>query len=319
VTVTARNEQWGIISGTLSCPACREDFPIVDGIPNFLFSRQDPVVQREREFRDRIAVAQGPLGSPSLGPTNNYITVLKRTALHRAMGDLRGQAVLDVGVGTGSYLFKYLDARPENTFLLCDLSLEALTRLRARLLLLAPNCNRQVHYVLAEASGLPFRDQGVNLCLCIEVIQHIPEAEARERCMGEALRVLKPGGSYLLMVRQYQPLKRFVRLLMRRKYARENTANPASSNVPYLKRFTTQELRQIRSSFVLRAKRCIGNLLSLGFDRFLIGDIHSSPFRHLAFRVDRLLAASLLSSALGDLVLLELVKPEAAAGTAPVG
>lgn len=101
-------------------------------------------------------------------------------------GEMRGRVLLDVGCAKGRYV-------------------KALTRAGARVigidrtwnLLKAASASQPDNsFVLSTATRLPFVDASYDGLLCIEVIEHIPQAE---HAFAEMARVLKPGGRAIII------------------------------------------------------------------------------------------------------------------------
>lgn len=106
-------------------------------------------------------------------------------------GQFAGKAVLDIGCGNGYLLNQYArrGARPCGT----DLTWTAIDLSRKRFALdRLDSC-----FVQADAERLPFRDERFDLVVSAGVLHHIPRTEA---AIGEIHRVLKPGGTIILML-----------------------------------------------------------------------------------------------------------------------
>jgi SAM-dependent methyltransferase len=134
--------------------------------------------------------------APVLHPTapfwfNEQIDQLQFRAVLRALGVAQivsGAKVLDVGCGTGRWVRRFqalglkptgLDATPE-------------------MLRLASRRGTNACLLSAEAHRLPLADQTFDCVTDITVVQHIPP-ELQPVAIAEMLRVLRPGGSLVLM------------------------------------------------------------------------------------------------------------------------
>lgn len=95
--------------------------------------------------------------------------------------------LLDVGCGTG-YLFGLLAPQRTAEYHGLDLSPEMLRVAQAR---------HGEHAVFVEGScdALPYADNTFDVVTCIQSFHHYPR---QDKAMQEALRVLKPGGLYIL-------------------------------------------------------------------------------------------------------------------------
>ena len=94
------------------------------------------------------------------------------------------RTVLEVGPGEGG-LTRILVERRHRVVAL-DLALGWLTRLPA-----------SVSKVAGEVTALPFADRSFDAMVAAEVIEHIPDLD---RALGEAARVLRPGGRLVVTV-----------------------------------------------------------------------------------------------------------------------
>jgi SAM-dependent methyltransferase len=134
--------------------------------------------------------------APVLHPTapfwfNEQIDQLQFRAVQRALGIAQiasGATVLDVGCGTGRWVRRFrelglkatgLDATPE-------------------MLRLASQQGTKACLLSAEAHRLPLADQTFDFVTDITVVQHI-SPELQPVAIAEMLRVLRPGGSLVLM------------------------------------------------------------------------------------------------------------------------
>ncbi|MDG2128783.1 MAG: class I SAM-dependent methyltransferase [Fuerstiella sp.] len=104
----------------------------------------------------------------------------------------RFDRILDVGSGAGQIIRHLLEtARPDAEIVGFDLSYEMLKRARERL-----NSNRPA-FVAADMLEMPFRDNTFDCITCGYVLEHIPDPFPG---LSEFARVLKPGGTALLLV-----------------------------------------------------------------------------------------------------------------------
>ena len=124
---------------------------------------------------------QNPFESPL---TLGFFYREKMRAIHRIAPDAPVRDILEVGGGR-SGLTRLLYPAATVTNLDMDASFAE-----------AP-CNRQegVRFVCGDATHLEFQDEAFDAVTMFDVLEHIPQ---HERAVGEALRVLRPGG-YLLV------------------------------------------------------------------------------------------------------------------------
>jgi len=103
----------------------------------------------------------------------------------------RFNSILDVGSGSGQILRHLIrHAKPEASIVACDLSYHMLRRAKERF------DGADVQYVAADIQCLPFADASFDCITCGWVIEHLADPVPG---LKEMARVLKPGGSLLLM------------------------------------------------------------------------------------------------------------------------
>jgi len=110
--------------------------------------------------------------------------ILYRNLVVASHLDRAERTVLEVGPGEGG-LTRILVERRHRVVAL-DLALGWLTRLPA-----------SVSKVAGEVTALPFADRSFDAIVAAEVIEHIPDLD---RALGEAARVLRPGGRLVVTV-----------------------------------------------------------------------------------------------------------------------
>jgi len=103
----------------------------------------------------------------------------------------RFETILDVGSGAGQIIRHLLQTTPNSTRIVgFDLSAEMLRRASVRLKSHRPN------YVAADMMQMPFQDGSFDCITCGYVLEHLPDPVPG---LKEFARVLKPGGSVLLL------------------------------------------------------------------------------------------------------------------------
>ncbi|HKY61256.1 MAG TPA: methyltransferase domain-containing protein [Gemmatimonadota bacterium] len=95
-----------------------------------------------------------------------------------------GEAILDVGCGTGALLAAAARRAPASRLAGVDLSPAMLVVARKRL-------ESRAALVAADAARLPFADRGFDLVVSTSALHYWPDPGA---CMAEIARVLRPGG-----------------------------------------------------------------------------------------------------------------------------
>ncbi len=107
----------------------------------------------------------------------------------------RGEAVLDIGCGTGSLALR-AKAASGASGVVCgvDASAEMIAWARQK----AERAGAEVDFQRASAQALPFPDCRFDLVLSTLMLHHLPK-KARARHAAEARRVMRPGGRMLLV------------------------------------------------------------------------------------------------------------------------
>ena len=114
----------------------------------------------------------------------NRMTFYRRKLFTNPLGE-----VLDIGSNSGEILRQFSNMVTKITVLDYDLALSNAAKIN-----LGDKCTVSI---CANAVCLPFRDQAFDTVMMLELIEHIPWKYHRE-CLGEAWRVLKPGGVFIL-------------------------------------------------------------------------------------------------------------------------
>lgn len=103
------------------------------------------------------------------------------------------QTLLDVAGGTGDIARRFLDAAPQSTATICDISGEMLEVGRGRL---ARTYGERLAFVQGNAEELPFPDRSFDfytIAFGIRNVTHI------DRVLAEAFRILKRGGRFMCL------------------------------------------------------------------------------------------------------------------------
>jgi SAM-dependent methyltransferase len=100
--------------------------------------------------------------------------------------DLDGD-VLEIGPGFGATT--RVLARKARSLTVLELDPGYCTRLRATL-------PEDVEIVEGDATAMPFEDGRFSAVVCFTMLHHLPSAELQDRLIGEAARVLAPGGVF---------------------------------------------------------------------------------------------------------------------------
>jgi len=115
-----------------------------------------------------------------------------------------GFKILDIGCGTGRHTGAAYQCR-EVTVVGADHNFKDLTAARERLELhdrLGEHGGGVWGLSAADVNCLPFKDDGFDLVICAEVLEHV---RAYRVAIREIVRILKPGGDLVVSVPRYWP------------------------------------------------------------------------------------------------------------------
>lgn len=103
------------------------------------------------------------------------------------LSDKKFDSLLDIGCGTG-FLINLLAQKHNAQFTGLDLSSEMVRQAESKKIATAK-------FVEGSSDALPFADNTFDVVTCSQSFHHYPDTD---KAMQEALRVLKPGGLYIL-------------------------------------------------------------------------------------------------------------------------
>lgn len=136
------------------------------------------IIHRLNEFAacDEVAVESIDSSDPELREIMNFF-----------QKPLKGNAkLIDVGSGKGKFCqalqdrgFRVTGVEPAN-----------------KLLEIAQNTYKEIPFIKASATTLPFPDNTFDFLICVETIEHIPDTE---NAIREMMRVLKNGGKFMII------------------------------------------------------------------------------------------------------------------------
>jgi SAM-dependent methyltransferase len=220
-----------------------------------------------------------PCGSRYMGAEQNFEAHAKaryelEPYIHEFAGfhESAGKRVLEVGVGMGADYLQWLKARAIATGI--DMSSESLERARRRCELQGYKSDLRI----ADAEQLPLADDSFDIVYSYGVMHHSPDPR---KCVREALRVLKPGGTLRIMIYRHPSLTGlmlWVRYgILRGKSLRRSVYDHLES--PGTNSYTEDEARVLVEGFdqvVLRQELSPGDLLL---------NEPSSRFRGILYRI----------------------------------
>lgn len=202
---TMRGPHAEILSGSLTCEGCAEEFPIIRGVPRMLTGELRQVLQEE--YPEYFAQQRGTQESARSGQDAQLATMRSFGYEWRHFNDIRPEGsknfdiyfegidlarerfplALDLGCGKGRHLFHL--APKVRTAIGVDLSCAvdaAFDNTRD---------HDNVHIVQADLYNLPLRERSFDLAYSLGVLHHLPDPEGGFRRL---LSLVKPGGQVLV-------------------------------------------------------------------------------------------------------------------------
>jgi ubiquinone/menaquinone biosynthesis C-methylase UbiE len=157
--------------------------------------------QNEIEYEELIKRSIGFLGRGHEFYVRAKVDYLMKL-IREHVGDPSRQRVLDVGCGTG-ITDRYLESLGELHGI--DVSTAMIEHAR--------RTNRNVQYRVADARHLPFEADAFDVAFAITLLHHL-HLEARQRCLEELVRVVRPGG--IAVIFEHNPVNPLTRLAVHR-------------------------------------------------------------------------------------------------------
>jgi ubiquinone/menaquinone biosynthesis C-methylase UbiE/uncharacterized protein YbaR (Trm112 family) len=172
----------------LVCQGCNRNYPIVNGIPRFVPSRN---------YAESFGAEWAHFPKTLLDADWQQMYRARFAQTTNFPDDLRGQTVLEVGCGPGSFTGIILSTGARVFSSDLSTSVDVCRK------------NQRDHENFANLSlsqanleKLPFADQAFDKVLCLGVIQHCPDPA---RAYASLCRHLKPGGEIVIDCYQFEP------------------------------------------------------------------------------------------------------------------
>ena len=119
--------------------------------------------------------------------------------------DRRRPRVLDICCGTGSVVLSFVERFPDILAVGYDFSIGMLRKAREK------NLSEKVNFIMGDAEILPFADDYFDIVCCSHALYEL-KGQVRKKALLEMKRVVKPGGSVLIMEHEL-PQKFFIKIL----------------------------------------------------------------------------------------------------------
>jgi SAM-dependent methyltransferase len=175
-----------LFQGFLECETCHSRYPIENKIPDFLPKDLNDIDRKYLEQRDReISIKSWDYGSPTRTP-------LEVSYLIGNLNAAKGQLILDIACGKGRISAELLRIVPVH-LVGVDFHINALKAFYNRV-----QHNTHIQLARANAAQLPFADKTFDGAICSELLTNILQDELVEQILSSAVRVLKPGATFVL-------------------------------------------------------------------------------------------------------------------------
>jgi SAM-dependent methyltransferase len=240
----AGHMQW---SDPLHCAGCGRKFETADGVVDLV---TDSNRAAERAHYDaeyaRDAEARGARRTlESLGSIWSDPRASALRLVWERLGKLDGKRILLLGNGSSRKELYFLTQGIE-LLVVSDLSPEGLRALRRSVDF--DSYEDRLLFAAVDALALPFADESFDLIYAYDCVHHFPDLD---RFLGEAFRVLRPGGRAIFRDDAYVPLWQFAKRTVLRPLAavshQRHAISPEDRRVTMQGGFRERDLeRQVR-------------------------------------------------------------------------
>lgn len=236
----------------LTCPRCRETFPLREGIP--VLVKKDDEDARWEEYFHRLSARAGDSEAANRYFSRKNFRFVRQNLLS-LLGPAKGLAILDVGCGTGHFS---QGLTGDNLVVGVDISFAMLGFAR----------KKKLEVVHASGKRLPFEAGVFDLVIANNIIQSIREGAA---FVAELARVTRPRGRILVCAPNGEnlglPLLRF---LEKRKHRK-------------LERHSVEDLTRFCFQAGLKGERIIFLFYPFGLVKSVVGEVRPRFLeRHLS-------------------------------------
>lgn len=112
------------------------------------------------------------------------------TRFYKTVKVKNGAKLLDVGCGGGALAQLVSQDKQYVSVYGCDISKQAIAYAKK-------NRSKKINFRVIKDKKIPFKKNYFDICVCFDVLEHVPDDK---QFLNEIYRVLKPGGSFYLVV-----------------------------------------------------------------------------------------------------------------------
>jgi ubiquinone/menaquinone biosynthesis C-methylase UbiE len=237
----------------LKCPACAARYPFADGVVRFVQANGAPPLDHEEKRREMAA--RDAEAEKYDAMFDERATAIEVPPCIDALAPEPTDVVCELGAGTGRYTVRY--AGRVARLVALDFSLRSLLRLRDRL---TESMRAGTLLIQADACRPPLARGVFNKVASFDVLQHLPDADARQQVATSAAQLLAPGGTFTATAYHWSKHKRNLAARQQGDYTSKHGHH--ESGIFYYN-FEESELRRAWESAGLRVDRVLG--LQIGF------------------------------------------------------
>lgn len=126
-------------------------------------------------------------------PQGKYVDKTQRDILLNMIDSWKDKKILEVGCGTGRFSIEI--AKHGGTVTALDPSIPMLKKLEEKIN--DRYIGKEIDFVNARGYELPFRESTFDGCLCVNVVNHLPDYNIMFK---EVYRILKPNGFFVINI-----------------------------------------------------------------------------------------------------------------------
>jgi SAM-dependent methyltransferase len=235
----------------------RQPLRIEDGIP--VFSDQDDYTANyERIAGDHLASLRETGTNPFI-PEDLWIQTEDSTELLITKYARPGNAILDVGVGTGRLLSRF----PELRRFGLDISFGYLEKARSQ----------GIEVCYARIEDMPYRDNVFDVVVCTDVLEHVLDLNL---CCRKILRVLKPDGVLVARAPFKEDLSWYASADCQYRYVHLRTFDEPSLRLLFEKALNCQVIESSRAGYIAHAPKLIPHA-SAAYCDYLLSRLAKTP------------------------------------------